>query len=45
MKLLAAVGVALAFAAPAQAARYAVGLVPGADADAVAARLDGRVTR
>jgi hypothetical protein len=45
MRLLAAVGLALVFAAPAQGARYAVGLAPGADADAVAARLDGRVTR
>ena len=45
MKLLAAVGLALVLAAPAQGARYAVGLVPGADANAVAARLDGRVTR
>ena len=45
MKLLAGVGVALVLAAPAQGARYAVGLVPGADANAVAARLDGRITR
>jgi hypothetical protein len=45
VKLLAAAVVALALAAPAQAGRYAVGLEQGADADAVAARLDGRVTR
>lgn len=45
MRLLAAALAALALAAPADAARYAVGLAPGADADAVAARLGDRVSR
>ena len=45
MRLLAAAVAALALAAPAQGARYAVGLARGADPDAVAARLDGTVTR
>ena len=45
MKLLAAALGALALAAPAQAARYAVGLKTDASPDAVAARLDGRVSR
>ncbi|HSC91218.1 MAG TPA: S8 family serine peptidase [Gaiellaceae bacterium] len=45
MKLALAACLALALAAPAQGARFAVGLDPGADADAVAARLDGRLTR
>lgn len=42
--LAVAIGV-LALAAPAEAARFAVGLESGASPDAVAARLDGRVSR
>lgn len=45
MKLALTAALALALAAPASAARFAVGLEPGADPDAVANRLDGRVTR
>lgn len=45
MKLAVTAALALALAAPAHAARFAVGLEPGVDPDAVAARLDGRVTR
>jgi hypothetical protein len=45
MRILAAALGALALAAPAQAARYAVGLQKDASPDAVAARLDGKVSR
>jgi hypothetical protein len=45
MRILAAALGALALAAPAQAARYAVGLQKGASPEAVAARLDGKVSR